>query len=97
MRGAAIVLIITAIAGLLVVLWSASAPAHDWYPSSCCGGHDCGPIPGTDLKMEATGWLVRQTGEVIPFTAAHKSKDQRFHRCVYNGKTRCLFVPDPET
>ncbi|MYZ50364.1 hypothetical protein [Propylenella binzhouense] len=74
------------------------AQAHDWYPLSCCGGQDCEPVSNRSIQFTSRGWLVKNTGEVIPFSVAKASPDGQFHRCRMkvsqpDSSTRCLFVP----
>ncbi len=74
-----------------------AADAHDWYPHACCSDRDCKPVAETAVQLTPAGWLVRTTGETIPFEKARSSPDGQFHICSYGGKpdgrTICLFTP----
>ncbi|MGQ7793991.1 hypothetical protein ACUN0C_16405 [Faunimonas sp. B44] len=87
------------IAATLLTIPHAPIAAHDWYPKSCCGGEDCEPVAKETIALTSGGWLVKNTGEVIPFSTAKASPDGQYHRCRMrvsqpNSSTRCLFVPD---
>lgn len=80
-----------------------AADAHDWYPYSCCSGQDCRPISASEVAPTPGGWLVRATGEVIPYgsTKLHMTPREakgEYHRCSAGGRpegrTICLYVPD---
>lgn len=40
----------------LVLLSSASASAHDWYPQDCCSGEDCRPVPCEEIRQDEFGY-----------------------------------------
>jgi hypothetical protein len=77
---------VTIIVGLLL--------AHEWYPSQCCGGHDCLQVPcATVVHMH--GYWEYLPKHVI-FNAAQVSPDNYCHVCINeaNNVGLCLFVPD---
>lgn len=87
-------------AAAATVAWSlghGDARAHDWYPYDCCSDKDCAPIAESAVQFTPAGWLVRRTGETIPFDAVRTSPDGQFHLCSRggkpDGKTICLFTP----
>jgi hypothetical protein len=41
------------------------APAHSWYPLSCCGNMDCFPVACDQLVQTASGWLYIPTGSLF--------------------------------
>jgi hypothetical protein len=51
------------------------------------------------VSRTLNGWVIKRTGELIPFTDGRvgKSPDDRFHVCFVLNTTwavRCLFVPN---
>lgn len=92
------------VAAALLILLSQKSMAHDWYDFACCSGQDCVPVNASSVSPTPGGWLIKETGEVIPYgdPRERKSKDSGFHRCkmhsYINGvkadATRCLYVPD---
>ncbi len=87
-----------AMAVFLLATGSGTIEAHDWYPFSCCSDKDCHPVDASAVKYTPAGWMVRVTGETIPFKKVRSSPDGRFHICSYGGlpeaKTICFFAPD---
>lgn len=99
----------TAIALALMV---GPATAHDapptksqplgWqYGKECCSLYDCQPMQAGAIKETQSGYVVVNTGEVIPMTdpRVKTSKDELFHRCAPMGDMTnkwsiCLYVPD---
>jgi hypothetical protein len=86
--------------GLLVsaslVLGSSTAPAHDWYPTSCCSDRDCrAPIEenGETVTEVVPGWKLWD-GRIIERSRARLSPDRRFHLCETPGhRVICFFAP----
>ena len=85
-------------------LLSSPVSAHDalsgWtYPPSCCANFDCREVPAADISERPEGFLVKATGETIPYKDARirDSPDGEYHWCSVNGsksgRTVCLFVP----
>lgn len=78
----------------------APAAAHDWYPRECCSGHDCAPIPATELTLTKEGWLWKNAdGErLFGFTSPdlRVSPDGQPHGCQrpWDRYKRCLFVSE---
>lgn len=73
---------------------------HSFYDSTCCSDKDCYPLPDDHIKEVAEGYLVPETGEVIPHgdPKIRFSPDGKWHRCSHNGGDRkaitiCLYVP----
>ncbi len=86
-------------------VWLSGARAHDaptgWaYGFECCSLDDCYQLK-TTVTATKTGWLIAETGELIPYgdSRLHASKDEFFHRCAFNGgadrRAICLYVPAP--
>lgn len=81
-----------------VAACAASAWAHDWYAPECCSGRDCAPVPAHEVRLVATGYVVKTAtspaGEaLVPFAAARPSADERFHKCERAGVLVCFFAP----
>lgn len=100
--------------GFLVLTWAVTARAHEatntagqplgWvYPWSCCSQMDCRPVsspPNGDVEERPEGYVIRSTGEVIPYAdkRVKDSPDGTFHVCAHQagidaGHVICLFVP----
>jgi hypothetical protein len=89
----------------VIALLATTAHSHDapsgWsYPTQCCGGIDCAPLPDGAVKWTPAGWLVLETGETRPEEEAGTSQDHHFHRCrkvasepLSPTRKGCLFVP----
>lgn len=90
MRAAAFASILLAAA---LGCWLGHAIAHEWYPTECCSGGDCEPIPETRVQFNSAGYVV--DGKfVVPYGEARRSMDGRYHACFPNPEyLRCLFVP----
>ncbi len=73
--------------------------AHDFYDKFCCHDRDCKPVPAASIRENPDGYLVRETGEVIPYRdrRIHPSPDNDFHRCSIrgepDGQTLCIYAP----
>lgn len=89
---------------ITVSAWAHHAPEGWAYDPECCSGLDCRPLPDGMVEPSTAGWLVKFTGETIPYNdkRVRFSGDNHFHWCAFNalakedltGKTRCLYVPD---
>lgn len=67
-------------------------PAGEW----CCGEGDCVMLPKDSVAVTSRGYLVKQTGEVVPRREAMPSPDGAFWRCKRpDGSRRCFFAPPP--
>jgi hypothetical protein len=76
---------------VLVVALLVATPvsAHDWYPTQCCGGHDCRPVPCTDIEVHADGSATYKP-ENAQFEKIQNSPDGECHVCtraspIYKG------------
>jgi hypothetical protein len=73
--------------------------AHDWYPSECCGGMDCGPIvhitmlPDGNRQITITNRVGVEISAVFPKDfPIRQSPDGKEHACVgYMKKPLCLY------
>jgi len=84
---------IRALAFLLVL--TTPALAHEWYPSWCCSGGDCGPLAGSRVQLTAHGYVV-DGKYVVPLSEARKSMDGRYHGCFPKpDELKCFFAPPP--
>ncbi len=86
--------------------WSHDAPPTPklplgWeYPWNCCSGVDCAPVQSSAIGETSEGYVIKQTGEVIPYRdkKIKDSPDGEYHWCSHistDHKTICLFVPPP--
>lgn len=86
---------------LILFLFSSSVMAHDWYPQSCCGGHDCGPIDGSRVELGPQGGYIVDRKHVVSPQNVQTSQDGQFHACFtpyvpympWSLKIRCFFAP----
>jgi hypothetical protein len=83
-----------------IVLWSAPAGAHTWYPKECCSGQDCAPVEKATWLIPAGGGLPQLvvTSSIGTAIVPHDlpvrdSKDGRMHVCIQDVWVICLFVP----
>lgn len=93
----------------LVLLLFSPAYAHDFWinhsgykstvdGSHCCGNNDCFVVPSSEMQSTPTGWVIKTTGETIPYSEAQSSEDGEFWRCKkYDGTRRCFFAPQPSS
>jgi hypothetical protein len=91
-----------AILACLLLCASSVVWGHDFYTGaknrlgeSCCGLNDCAPIENSEVRLVREGYAVKfGDGEVvIPDRDTLHSPDGRFHKCVWGGQVKCLFVP----
>src|SRR5262249_35454186 len=79
---------------LFIILFAISSLlwAHEWYPSICCAGRDCRPVP-----CETIGEWQRKYSPLALWGMRGYSPDGRCHVCVGRGSDypRCIFVPIP--
>lgn len=90
------------IASLGLWLLTTRAAAHEWYPSECCSGQDCIPVPFEAIRLTPDGFLIVETGDLIPygddrlrFTPVEHEDGRGYHWCrsLVDAQTFCLFVP----
>ena len=93
---------------IAVSLWTSSAVAHDWYTNlvdpvtgySCCGGHDCRPVPREDVRLGQDGdlelfldgaWRHVDPRKILKIS----SPDSRVHACWIPSfeELRCVILP----
>ena len=76
------------------------AAAHSWYPTKCCGGHDCQKVDS--IQELDDGDLLFRAGSISVVVPAEfmrlPSPDNDTHVCVYQigsgeYRPRCVFVP----
>lgn len=96
-------------AAALMLLFFSPAYAHDFWinhsgykspidGSHCCGHNDCFMLEPTDMQSTPAGWLIRSSGETIPYSEAMTSEDGEFWRCKRaDGSRRCFFAPQPSS
>ncbi len=95
----------------LLALVSSPAVAHQAksgmaYEAWCCNGKDCAEIPDTAVTAGPEGWVItlwpgqhpmvtRPIHRVIPYQAARRSEDGRFHLCLWptEADDRCFYAP----
>jgi hypothetical protein len=90
---------------LFAPAFTLTAAAHEaptgWnYPWACCSNQDCQEVGDTAISERPEGYVVAQTGEIIPYRdkRVKDSPDGEYHWCAHKagldaGHTICLFVP----
>jgi len=94
------------------LLLCGSAQAHEALPSKmqptgwqygweCCSFNDCRQVSTGDVSQTPAGYLIKQTGEIIPYLDSRikRSKDEFYHQCTVAGDPQalhsiCLYAPD---
>jgi hypothetical protein len=79
---------------ILTLLLIAHAFAHSWYPSDCCSGTDCKPVPASDIQELPGGCFVyKPTGNQFCGSQVRVSQDKDWHVCISpsTGNSLCLF------
>lgn len=90
------------IAGLILIatlFLTSKGIAHDWYPLSCCAGHDCAPIPCESIIEKGRSLMYQGlefSGDMIK-----NSEDHQCHACIMSyspegseayRKPMCIFI-----
>ena len=74
--------------------------AHSWYPSECCSGKDCKPVPCEEI-LELNNGNLSYDGLEFTKDRVHLSQDKFCHACVASYKNRenkvqstprCIFI-----
>lgn len=91
-------LIVSALLTLLMSVVASPVFAHSWYDPACCSDRDCRPVASGEVLLQANGWHVIPTGELILFDdpRIRQSRDPLMHICTTVAGTivtRCLYVP----
>jgi len=84
---------------LLLSAWPAQA--HDFYDKTCCGGHDCRPVPCETIRAEPGGFdFTDPLDRASYFFSRDKmkpSQDGQCHVCIYRSVSpptpQCLYLP----
>jgi hypothetical protein len=98
--------LLPAIVAGMGILCASAALAHDsWinrggYRSAagelCCGEGDCFTVNG--VTSSTVGYLLNETGELVPYSEALPSPDGAYWRCKRtDGSRRCFFAPPPNS
>jgi hypothetical protein len=100
------------LAGLVLIashgkVWPHDAPPSQMQPLGwrygwdCCSFTDCRQIASDAVSETPQGYLVKLTGEVIPYgdRRLKQSKDEFYHQCTKGGDPKaahsiCLYTPD---
>jgi hypothetical protein len=70
-------------------------PVHGWYPSSCCGGSDCRPVPCDQIVEVADGWMYLPTRNHFYAAQVQASQDRNCHVCIastVDHRSLCAFI-----
>ena len=78
---------------LILANWTPAQAHHGmmevhWYDPECCSDRDCRPVPAGFIRWTPEGWLIIDTGQIIPEiengkrnTRLRVSKDLQNHIC----------------
>lgn len=82
-------------AALFIAMLAATSRGHSWYPIECCSDRDCAPVASGGVGISAFGYVLKATGEVIPFSQARQSPDGAYHLCrsLSTNAILCFFAP----
>lgn len=78
-----------------IIVLSIITLVHSWYPTRCCSGTDCKPVPCDSLDETQTGInYTDEHGKVYEFSKSqiNPSEDQYCHVCIYPSTDRPLCV-----
>lgn len=81
---------------LIYAMWVTPASSHELYPSECCSGRDCRPVPCSELVYDPvrrqTIYLPTQTPSA---STPRVSPDGNCHVCIVSGASQavCVFLP----
>lgn len=78
---------------LAVALIATPASGHYFYEPECCDERDCEPLAPEHVEIRQDGYLIRLTGEVIPFKDARVSADNDYHWCRYHQQSTSVIQP----
>lgn len=78
-------------AALVLVLATAPALAHSWYPLECCSGTDCEILSARQMSRDETNWIL-PNGQKVPIEQARQSLDDEFHWCRANKRSETLII-----
>src|SRR5690349_7257393 len=64
----------------------------------CCGERDCNSVEENDVKITPSGFLIKSSGELVPFNEAlplpaDERALGRYWICHWGGKRKCFFAP----
>lgn len=74
-------------------LLCAAVIAHLWYPTDCCGGNECRPIPCDQLDQQLDG-SVTYLGMKFKGSMVRSSLDAQCHVCYDKNRMwpYCVFM-----
>lgn len=84
---------------LILVIFAGVAWAHSWYPKECCSDRDSAELAAERVKVTPNGYVI-DGRELIPFSKAQASPDEKFHACfpaTMLGKVGCFWAPQGAT
>jgi hypothetical protein len=85
-----------------IILLAGKADAHEWFPPSCCSGHDCKVIKPDDVKTTKRGFEIPGNPEVVPYSSPKirhtpPEGEGNYALCTKGGKPDgeviCLYIP----
>lgn len=57
----------------------------------CCGSNDCAPYEET--WSPAADGIHLHDGTIVPWDRVMQSFDDKAHRCIWGGETKCFLIP----
>lgn len=80
---------------IFLIALTVSSFAHSWYPSDCCNGDDCNPVPCDTLdEQEDGGYVYKPENKRFTKQQVRPSQDSKCHVCI-SPKMRtpyCVFI-----
>ena len=98
-------MMIRTLVAVILSITATTSLAHDFWINKgryvgpkdgihCCGEGDCFEISPSNIKPTTAGYLILTSGELVPYSEATPSEDQKFWRCKKpSGERRCFFAP----
>ena len=81
----------------VICLYAGHAFGHSFYPSNCCSGKDCKPLPAGAVIEKDGGYLVVETNEWYGPNEVRNSPDGEYHRCSYSFNPDSALKADKST
>jgi hypothetical protein len=75
------------LAALILMTSVEPVAAHSWYHHECCNDRDCFPLAHDAVRETPQGYLLVETGRIIPYSFGkfRVSQDDHFHLCTTAG------------
>lgn len=92
-----IVCVLVAVISIAKPVKAHEAPSGWQYPYSCCGDHDCSPIPASRVKPEGAGGYVVDSKFHVARKDVLESPDGQYHACFPTSERMSCFYAPPNS